>query len=69
LDFGTLSYSQTFRAAKTSGSTMEVYSYTTPARSRLKALRSFPMMFLFQLWQMTHAPWFILSACLWNRTC
>ena len=31
-----LSTSQTFRAAKTSGSTTGVYSYTTPARGGFK---------------------------------
>jgi len=31
-----LGYSQTFRAAKTSGSTMGVYLYTTPARGSFK---------------------------------
>jgi len=31
-----LSYSQTLRAVKTSGSTMGVYSYTSPAPSSVK---------------------------------
>jgi len=35
----------------------------------LQALRNFPMMLLFPLWRPTHAPWLILSVCLWNRTC
>jgi len=26
-------------------------------------------MLLFWMWQLTHAPWFILSACLWKSTC
>jgi len=34
-----LSYSQTFCAAKTSGSTTGVYSYTTPGFKHCKTLR------------------------------
>jgi len=64
-----LSYSQTFCAVKTSGSTTGVYSYTTPARSSFQVLQNFPMMLLFRLRRPMHAPWLFLSVCLWNRTC
>jgi len=34
-----------------------------------QALQNFPMMLLFRLRRPMHAPWFILSACLWKHTC
>jgi len=58
-----LSYSQTFCAAKTSGSTTGVYLYTTHACGSFKHCKTS------RWWRPTHAPWSNMSACLWNRTC
>jgi len=50
-----LSYSQSFRAAKTSESTTGVYSYTAPARGSFKHCES-SRWCLFRLRRPTHTP-------------
>jgi len=55
--FAPLSYSQTFRAAKTFGSTIGVYSYTTPACGSFKHCKTSWWCFCFDCDDRHMPPW------------